>query len=469
MAKKNARAPYLRLAQPLVRDSGALRPATWDEALDRAAEGFRRNVERHGPDAVGMFSCSKATNEMNFVAQKFTRVVDRHQQHRLLQPHLTRPQRRRSGDSLRCRRRHHRPTREVEDTDVIVLWGSNAREAHPIFFHHVLRAFATGRALFVVDPRRTSTARVGRRLARPRRRHRHRRWPTRSPARSSPPAWRTGASSSAPPPASTSSPRSVEPWTLERRRGGDRRPRRGDPASWPTPSPRPTGPSCAGRSASPSTTTRVDNVLALINLALLCGHVGPLRLGPQPAAGPEQRAGRRRHGRDPQPPARLPGHPRRRGAGAASSGAWGSRIPPRYGLHLTQMFDAMDDGELTRPVRDRARTRPSPRPTSRTPSSCLEGLDHLVVQDIFLTKTAELADVVLPASAAWCETEGTVTNSERRVQRVRKAIEPPGGRPRRHRDHLSSWPAASATTGLRRRRRGDLGRAARRSRRCTRA
>ena len=83
MAKKNARAPYLRLAQPLVRDSGELRSATWAEALDRAAEGFRRNVERHGPDAFGMFSCARATNEMNFVAQKFARRGDRHQQRRL--------------------------------------------------------------------------------------------------------------------------------------------------------------------------------------------------------------------------------------------------------------------------------------------------------------------------------------------------------------------------------------------------
>src|SRR5205085_2329063 len=56
----------------------------------------------------------------------------------------------------------------------------------------------------------------------------------------------------------------------------------------------------------------------------------------------------------------------------------------------------------------------------------LESLDHLVVQDIFLTKTAEMADVVLPASASWCESEGTVTNSERRVQRVRRALDPPG-------------------------------------------
>ena len=67
--------PYTRLTEPLVRDHGVLRPASWDEALDRAAEGFRRNREAHGPDAFGMFSCSRSTNEMNFIAQKFTRAV----------------------------------------------------------------------------------------------------------------------------------------------------------------------------------------------------------------------------------------------------------------------------------------------------------------------------------------------------------------------------------------------------------
>jgi len=64
-----------RLTQPLVREGGRLRPATWDEALDAAAGGFRRAVETGGPDSVGMFSCSKATNEVNFVAQKFMRVA----------------------------------------------------------------------------------------------------------------------------------------------------------------------------------------------------------------------------------------------------------------------------------------------------------------------------------------------------------------------------------------------------------
>jgi formate dehydrogenase major subunit len=67
--------PYPRLTQPLVRVNGALRPATWDEALDRAAEGFRRNIDARGPNALGIFSCSKSTNEVNFLAQKLARVA----------------------------------------------------------------------------------------------------------------------------------------------------------------------------------------------------------------------------------------------------------------------------------------------------------------------------------------------------------------------------------------------------------
>jgi predicted molibdopterin-dependent oxidoreductase YjgC len=64
-----------RLTTPLVRENGALRPATWDEALDRAASGFRSAVERHGPQTFGLFSCSKTTNEMNYLAQKLARTV----------------------------------------------------------------------------------------------------------------------------------------------------------------------------------------------------------------------------------------------------------------------------------------------------------------------------------------------------------------------------------------------------------
>jgi len=64
-----------RLTEPLIRERGGFRPATWEEALDRAAEGFRRVKAEHGGDAIGTFSCSKASNEMNFLASKLSRVA----------------------------------------------------------------------------------------------------------------------------------------------------------------------------------------------------------------------------------------------------------------------------------------------------------------------------------------------------------------------------------------------------------
>ena len=67
--------PYVRLTEPLIREGGQLRKASWDEALDAAAEGFRRVRDAHGAEALGLFSCSKATNEVNYLAQKFARVA----------------------------------------------------------------------------------------------------------------------------------------------------------------------------------------------------------------------------------------------------------------------------------------------------------------------------------------------------------------------------------------------------------
>src|SRR2546430_9721216 len=104
---------------------------------------------------------------------------------------------------------------------------------------------------------------------------------------------------------------------------------------------------------------------------------------------------------------------------------WGVSLPPKRGWHLSQMFEAMEDGELTTLYVIGETPAQSEADAGRA-LRLLEGLEHLVVQDIFLTKTARMADVVLPAAAAWAECEGTVTSSERRVQRVRKALEPPG-------------------------------------------
>jgi len=106
--------------------------------------------------------------------------------------------------------------------------------------------------------------------------------------------------------------------------------------------------------------------------------------------------------------------------------AWKVPIQPRHGWNLTQMFHAMDHGDLTSLYVIGENPAQSDADLHRV-DRLLTGLDHLVVQDIFLTKTAQLAHVVLPATASWCESEGTVTNSERRIQRCRKAIEPPEG------------------------------------------
>ena len=67
--------PRKRLTEPLIRANGGHRPCTWDEALDRVAKGFQAQIEKHGPRTFGMFSCSKTTNELNYVTQKFVRTV----------------------------------------------------------------------------------------------------------------------------------------------------------------------------------------------------------------------------------------------------------------------------------------------------------------------------------------------------------------------------------------------------------
>jgi predicted molibdopterin-dependent oxidoreductase YjgC len=105
--------------------------------------------------------------------------------------------------------------------------------------------------------------------------------------------------------------------------------------------------------------------------------------------------------------------------------AWRAPLPPNPGWHISLMLEAMERGEL-RSLYVIGENPAQSEADAKRANELLEGLDLLVVQDIFLTRTAEMADVVFPATAAWAECEGTVTSSERRVQRVRKALDPPG-------------------------------------------
>jgi predicted molibdopterin-dependent oxidoreductase YjgC len=306
---------------------------------------------------------------------------------------------------------------------VVLLWGSNARAAHPIFFHHLLKGVHNGARLFVVDPRRTESAQwadrwlgldVGSDIAL-----------AHSMARE---IIHAGLAHEEFIENATSGfdeyAAHVEPFTLEE---GERR--TGVPADVI----RETAHAYARADKAMICWTLgitehhhgVDNVLALINLSLLCGHVGRYGSGVNPLRGQNNVQGGGDMGAIPNKLAGFQDIERDAGARERFGAAWGTTIPPHYGWHLTQMFHAMERGELRtlyvigeNPARSEADINHTRR--------LLGALDLLVVQDIVWTKTCDYADVVLPGTASWCESDGTVTNSERRVQLVRRALEPPG-------------------------------------------
>ncbi len=314
--------------------------------------------------------------------------------------------------------------REAEDADLLVLWGSNAREAHPIFFHHVLRGVRKGARLYVVDPRRTTSAQwadawlgihvgsdisvanaIGREIIR---------------AGLVNEAFISRATTGFDAYAAC-----VEAYPLERAERDS-----GVPADLIR---RLAHEYAMADRAQICWTLGItehhnaaDNVFALINLALLTGHVGRYGSGLVPLRGQNNVQGGGDMGAIPNKLTGFQDVETDLAARARFEAAYRVALPAKRGWHLSQMFEGMARGELTscyivgeNPLRSEA-------DTGRT-RELLGGLEHLVVQDIFLTDTAELAHVVLPATATWCEAEGTVTSSERRVQRVRKALAPPPG------------------------------------------
>ena len=312
--------------------------------------------------------------------------------------------------------------REAEETDLIILWGSNARETHPIFFHHVLKGKRRGARLYAIDPRRTSSAafadvwlglEVGSDVAL-----------SNTIAREiiaaglTNPEFIERATSGF-----EAYKASVEPYTLAR--GEELTGVKAEVI-------RELAHALARADRAQLCWTlgitehhnAVDNVLGIINLSLLTGHVGRFGSGLVPLRGQNNVQGGGDMGAIPN---KFVGgqdveNDQHR---ARFERAYGQKIPPKRGMHLSQMFEAMEHGTLKalyvlgeNPVQSEA--------DAHRARQLLESVELKIVQDIFLTKTAEIADVVLPAAASWCESEGTVTSSERRVQRVRKALNPPG-------------------------------------------
>jgi formate dehydrogenase major subunit len=312
--------------------------------------------------------------------------------------------------------------KEIETTDLIILWGSNARNAHPIFFNHLAKGVRNGAKMYTVDPRRSESAEwadtwlgidVGSDIAL-----------SNTVAREIITAGLVNAEFIE---HSTSGfdayAESVQSWTLERGEeitgvpGDAIRALAHDYAK--------------ARTAQLCWTLGItehanatDNVLSLINLALLTGHVGRWGSGLVPVRGQNNVQGGGDMGALPN---KFPGFQdvTDPDARARFEETWKASVPAEPGWHVSEMIDAMEDGGLTALYVIGENPAQSEADVSRA-RRLLEGLDHLVVQDIFLTLTAQMADVVFPAAAGWAETDGTVTSSERRVQRVRKALEPPG-------------------------------------------
>ncbi len=302
------------------------------------------------------------------------------------------------------------------------MWGSNARDAHPIFFHHILRGVRNGAKLIVVDPRRSSSAEfadlwlgidvgsdialanaIGREII------------------------AAGLIDSEFIERATvgfdAYKEAVDEWTPRRAEKVTGVPAAAIEELAHTYAQAPTAQLCwtLGITEHHSGT---DNVFSLINLALLTGHIGRWGSGLVPVRGQNNVQGGGDMGALPN---KLPGFKNVTDDAerARFEAVYGTTLPAENGWHISQMFDAMERGELRSVYVIGENPAQSEADATRT-RRLLSGLDHLIVQDMFLTKTAQLADVVLPAAAGWAETNGTFTSSERRVQLVRKAVDPPG-------------------------------------------
>ncbi len=405
-----------RITTPMVKRDGRWQAATWDEALDTAADGFARN---HGH--FGSLASAKATNEDGYVIQKLTRVVMG------------------TNNVDHCTRLCHSPSVEAmlvsmgsgatsnsyqdyEEAGCLMVVGADASANHPVIAIRFRRAVARGARLIVVNPKRVelcdqadlwihqnpgtdvalfnAMARVildegldDREFVRARTEN-FEDWV-----------------------------RALEPYTLDyaERVTGVPRADIAQAARWYA-RPAFTGSCLIWGMGITQHVNGTSNAHAVLNLSLVAGQMGFAGSGISPLRGQNNVQGAGDAG---CVPTNLPGYA---GYGAADldrfERGWGARPPAEPGLVVTEMIEGCLDGRV------RAMYVVGENPLLSEPDlhhaeKAIEQLDFLVVQDLFMHETAERAHVFLPA-AAFAEKDGTFTNSERRVQRIRQAIDPPG-------------------------------------------
>jgi len=410
-----------RLTRPLIKRNGEFVEATWDEALDEVARRLNGIVAEHGPDAIGGLSSATCTNEENYLFQKFMRACVG------------------TNNVDHCARLCHASTvaglaaafgsgamtnsiAELEDAECILVTGSNTTETHPVIANLIKRAVRyRGAKLIVVDPRRIDLVKHATLWLRQR--------------NGTDVAWINGMMS-----VILSERLHDDAFVAERTEGFDEL--RGvldglsvDDAARISGIPAEQLAEAARIYAAADKAAIVyamgitqhthgtDNVLSLANLAMLTGHVGKPSSGVNPLRGQNNVQGACDLGALPNV---CPGYQpvTDTEVRARFESAWGVGLPPDVGLTVVEMMHAAAEGQLKGMIVMGENPMISD-PNLNHVEEALNALDFLVVQDVFLTETARLADVVLPA-ASFAETDGTFTNTERRVLLVNQAIDPPG-------------------------------------------
>jgi formate dehydrogenase alpha subunit len=422
-----------RLTKPLIRKEGAskslgngdvsktFREAEWDEALEVVARELSCIRDQHGPDAIGVVSSAKCTNEENYVIQKFARAVIG------------------TNNVDHCARLCHASTvtaalasfgsgamsnsiSDIDHADMLFVIGSNTTECHPIIGRRIKRgARFHGAKLLVADPRITELGEMADVCLN--------HFPGTDVALLNGMMRQIIESGLHDKKFIEERCEDFEPFleSLERYTLEYVQEITGVPADKIRKAALLFGK--AKRAiifygmGITQHTTGTDNVKAVANLLMLTGNMGRRGTGFSPLRGQNNVQGSCDMGALPNV---LPGYQAINNpeVKARFEKAWGVSLSEAPGLTLTEMFEAIHSGRL------KAMYITGENPTMSEPDvtharTALAKLDFLVVQDLFLTGTAEFADVILPA-ASFAEKDGTFTNTERRVQLVRKAIDPPG-------------------------------------------
>lgn len=409
-----------RLTEPLIKEHGRFRKASWDEALERIASEFRAAQESAGENGVGVISCARATNEDNYAAQKFARAV----LHTNNVDHCARICHSPSVAGLARTLGSGAMTNSIADidlADLILVIGADVTENHAMIGARMLRAQARGAKLIVIDPRKTRLARladihlqlrIGSNIALLNGllqiifEH----------------GWENAAFLAGRCEDITPLRHHLAGITAEQTSAA-------------------TGIAVADLlrvaelfSHSPAAFTAwgmgitqfqsgTNNVIAVSNLALACGQVGRPGTGINPLRGQNNVQGACDMGCLPNV---YPGYQQadQPAVQVKFAQAWGTAMPSAAGMTSMGMTKAALAGDLRALMiigEDPVVTDPDQHQVARS----FEALDFLVVFELTLTETAKMADVVLPA-AAFVEKDGTFTNCERRVQRIRKAVDAPG-------------------------------------------